>query len=117
MEKNTFDLGAGEAALIFKEDMSVDVILPKMDDTETVDMENNQNMFVAMAIAASTDNPMFRHVISNKLDEMLNPEDTGAGCGGCGGCGPEIVDVVPEEVAEEVPKCTCGPEDCSCEDC
>lgn len=85
MDKTTFDLEANDAALIFKEDMSIEIVLPKIDDDEKIDVEKNQNMFVAIAIAASADNPMFRHVISNKMDEMLNGPQ--AGCGGCSGCG------------------------------
>jgi hypothetical protein len=84
MEKTTFDLEANEAALIFKEDLSIEIVLPSVGDDEKVDVDKNQNIFVAIAIAASADNPMFRHVISNKMDEMLNGPQ--AGCGGCCGC-------------------------------
>ena len=46
MDDTTFDLKADSAAIIFHSDMSTELILPKMDDEETVDFDTNQNIFI-----------------------------------------------------------------------
>ena len=122
MEKSNFELAADEAALIFKKDMSIEIVIPNMKDEETVDFEENQNMFVAMAIAASSDSPLFRQVIGEKLEEMLggsggveDPHDGGVDCDGCQGCSPILMETPP--LGDDIPKSTCGPEDSSGEEC
>ena len=96
MDKTSFDLDANDCAIIFKEDMTTELILPKISDDETVEFETNQNIFVAMAISASMNDDAFRELVSQKLDEMLSyvepsteevsscdPSGCGTGC--CGG--------------------------------
>ena len=99
MEKTTFDLDAHEAALIFKKDFSIELVIPKMDDNEEVDFNENQNIFVAMAMAALADHPLQRQLVGAKLDEMLGmTKDEGEGCspegcaGGCCGSAPPTTD-------------------------
>ncbi len=89
MDKTTFDLEAEDCAIIFKKDMSSELVLPNITDDETVDFGKNQNVFVAMAISASLNDPKFREIISKKLDEMF---------------------VQAEASSEEVPPC--DPSDC-----
>ena len=97
MEKTTFDLNATSAAIIINQDMSMEIILPKLDDGEKVDLVENQNIFIAMAIASLADSEEFRKLVSARVDTMLeaasalnedeenNPPITP--CGGCpGGC-------------------------------
>ena len=94
MDKNTFELGDNDAAIIFKQDMSTEIVLPEMEDDEAISFEEHQNMFVAIAISGSMADEAFRKVISAKLDTMFkNTEkeasscDTDdAGCPGCKGC-------------------------------
>ena len=93
MDKNTFELGDNDAAIIFKHDMTTEIILPSMGDDDTVDFEKNQNMFVAIAISGSMSDENFRKIISDKLDVMFTKVeeescDTEApSCDGCKGCG------------------------------
>ncbi len=89
MDKTTFDLEAEDCAIIFKKDMSSELVLPAISDDETVDFEENQNVFVAMAISASLNDPKFREIVGAKLDEMF----------------AEV-----EASTEEVP--SCDPSDC-----
>jgi hypothetical protein len=85
MESTTFDLGPNEAALIFKQDMSIEMVLPKLEDDEEVNFDDNQNIFVAMAIGSLTDNPNFRQLVGGKLNEILGMAGgcSGSGCSGC----------------------------------
>ena len=102
MDDTTFDLKADSAAFIFHSDMSTELILPKMDDEETVDFDTNQNIFISMAIASLLDDEGFRKYVGTKLETML-----------------ETADALREDTDDAVitPNCTCGPEDCSCEEC
>ena len=96
MDKNTFELGDNDAAIIFKQDMSTEIMLPNMGDDETIDFEKHQNIFVAIAISGSMGDDDFRKVIGAKLDTMFNKademkaadEDTSSVCpsSGCAGC-------------------------------
>ena len=95
MDKNTFELGDSDAAIIFKQDMSTEIVLPEMANDEAISFEEHQNMFVAIAISGSMGDDDFRKVISAKLDTMFKKteEDAGScdtddsGCPGCKGCG------------------------------
>ncbi len=71
MEKTNFNLEADEAAIVFHKDMSTELILPKITDDETVDFEEYQNIFIAMAISASMSDPKFRELVGEKLNEMF----------------------------------------------
>ena len=75
MKETTFDLKAEDAAIIFKQDGGVELILPKIDDEETVDYENNQNIFIAMAVASAMDDVKFREFIVNKVELMFEAAD------------------------------------------
>ena len=97
MDKTTFDLDAEDCAIIFKKDMSSELVLPEIKEDETVDFNENQNVFVAMAISASLNDPAFREIVGKRLDEMFAqveasteevPPCDPSGCpGGC--CGGE----------------------------
>ena len=101
MDDTTFDLKADSAAIIFHSDMSTELILPKMDDEETVDFDTNQNIFISMAIVSLLDDEGFRKYVGTKLETML-----------------ETADALREDTDDAViiPNCTCGPEDCSCKE-
>jgi hypothetical protein len=75
MDKTTFDLEATDAAMIFHSDMGTELILPKMDDEETVEFDTHQNIFVAMAIVSLLDDDEFRTFVQNKLEVMLETAD------------------------------------------
>ena len=94
------DLGLGpeDAAIVFRKDMSVEMILPNLPDDIEIDYEEYQNFYVTIAIMSSLDDPEFRRVIGKKIDEILT-------------------DAAEEAAGIDIPKCTCGPEDCSCEEC
>jgi hypothetical protein len=105
MPESTFKLDDRDAAIIIKHDMSTEVIIPKLDDAEHVTFEDNQNIFITLAISGAMSDDNFREVISAKLDEMFTkaeedgvggfdaPDDTpdcdtdDPSCGGCQGCG------------------------------
>ena len=98
MDKNTFELGANDAAIIFKQDMSTEIMLPKMGDEETIDFDTHQNMFIAIAISGAMADDDFRKIIGAKLDTIFTAakeegatcdvsDDQDPGCGGCQGCG------------------------------
>ena len=97
MDKNTFELGDNDAAIIFKQDMSTEIMLPNMGDDETIDFDKHQNIFVAIAISGAMGDDDFRKVIGAKLDAMFTKveeekvDEDGCdtdtpGCGGCKGC-------------------------------
>lgn len=97
MDKTNFDLPADAAAIIFHQDMGTELIIPKMDDEETVTLDDHQNIFVAMAVASLLDDEGFRKYVAGKLETMLETagalregEDEEAPCcpsTGCAGCG------------------------------
>lgn len=75
MDDNKFDLSKTSAAIIFNQDMSVELMLPKMSDDETIDFDTNQNIFVAMAITSLVDDPDFRRFVGGKMQKMLETAD------------------------------------------
>jgi len=98
MEESTFNLKATSAAIIINQDMSMEVILPKLEDGENVDLVENQNIFISMAIASLADSEDFRKLVSARVDTMLeaagamaeddknNPPITPCDGGCSGGC-------------------------------
>lgn len=95
MNNDEFKLDALDAAIVITKDMSVNMYLPKISDEETVNVDDNQNVFVIMAMMMSLDDPEFREWISKKIDMILAASDAmctppEGGCdGGCCGCGGE----------------------------
>jgi len=94
MDKETFELDANDAAIIIKQDMSTEIVIPKMDDADSINFEENQNIFITLAISGAMGDDDFRAIISAKLDEMFAQVDETAscdpnepGCPGCQGCG------------------------------
>ena len=87
MEKTNFDLDATSAAILFHKDLSTELILPKLDDEEVVDFEENQNLFIAMAVASLMDDDGFRNYVAMKLNTMMETADAlredEIQCGGC----------------------------------
>jgi len=75
MDKTTFDLEDTSAAIIFHKDMSTELMLPKMSDEETVAFDDNQNIFIAMAIVSLLDDEGFRKYVGDKLEIMLETAD------------------------------------------
>lgn len=96
MDKETIKIGMNDAAIIIKQDMSTEIIIPKMDDEDSINFEENQNIFITLAISAAMGDEDFRAIISAKLGTMfetlepVEPDDCdtdGPSCGGCQGCG------------------------------
>ena len=93
----TFELENEDCALVIKKDMTTELVIPKFGDNADITWQENQNMFVAIAIAASMDNPEFMAIVSKRLDEIMaqagndKSESCGTeaapGCGSCCGCG------------------------------
>ena len=71
MEKTNFELEAEDCVIVFKKDMTTELILPEIADDESIDFKVNQNVFVAMAISASMNDAGFRKIVGEKLDEMF----------------------------------------------
>ena len=94
-KETTFTLADNDCAIIFKQDMSTEMMLPDMGDDEVINFDEHQNMYLALAVVGSMGDEDFRKIISSKLDEMFESMDA---------------------VAEEVPTCACGPES-TCEHC
>ena len=92
MEKSDFQLGDMDAAIIFKQDMTTELILPNMSSEDVIDQKENPNLFLVLAISASLQDEEFSKLIYENLNKQMSE-------------------------AVIVPRCTCGPEDCSCEDC
>lgn len=100
----TPELDKGDCALIIKQDMTMELIIPDFDDNETVDWDKNQNVFVGMAISSSMSDEKFREYIKEKIDaifktaDSLKKDDTPEAefepvsespCGTCPGCSIE----------------------------
>jgi len=106
MNDRTFELEGKDCAIIIKENMSTEVIIPKLAEDQNVTWEDNQNMFITIAISASMGQADFREVITKKLDEIMaqavpatrcGTEETGCpgSCpGGCAGSAPQDVPAV-----------------------
>ena len=88
MESRTYELESTSASIIFNQDMTTELMLPKVSDDEVVDFEENQNIFVAIAIASLMDDPQFRTMVGERMNHILSQADTESGCSGCcsGGC-------------------------------
>ena len=97
MESKEFELGNEDAAIIFRKGEGIELILPKMTDKDVVDVVENNNIFVAMSIAASMKEKPFTDLIARKIDSMLR--------------------MAEEEGVINAPECTCGSEDDKCALC
>ena len=92
-----FELDADDAAIVFKKDMSTEIYIPKVKEDDLVNFDENQNVFVSIAIMSSMNDVEFRDLISKKMDElftkMTSEEEEEkcppSNCGSCCGCGPE----------------------------
>ena len=100
MDKTTFDLEATSAAIIFNQDMGVELILPKMSEEDVVSIDDNQNIFVAMAIVTLADDPKFREFVSMRMKTMLDTaealaedEKNNPPITPCGSCSGECCDL------------------------
>ena len=94
-----FELEDADAAIIIKPDMTTELVIPKMDDDAEIKFDENQNIFITLAIGACMGDDDFRKLIQVKLDSMFeniepvaaddscDPDEEGPGCGGCKGCG------------------------------
>lgn len=71
MKTNTYELGPDDAAFIVRKDMTIEIVVPKMEEQETINYEDNQNIFLVLATAAAVEEDKFQGVISEKLDEMF----------------------------------------------
>jgi hypothetical protein len=99
MDKQTFELGDNDCAIVIKQDMSVEMVLPKMADEDRIDGREHQNVYITMAITASMADKPFKEVINAKLDEMF-----------------KTLSKEEAETAAVVPTCACGSES-TCEGC
>jgi hypothetical protein len=86
-DNDRYFLGRTDAAIVFHEDMSFEMVLPKMSDDDTVD--SNSNTFFVIALALAMRRPEFmemvddqRAMMQRQMEEGCSPED---GCPGCGG--------------------------------
>ena len=71
MKKNTYELGPDDAAFIVRKDMTIEIVVPKMEEDETINYDDNENIFLVLAIAAAMEEESFQDVISDKLDEVF----------------------------------------------
>lgn len=71
MSKQTFDLGDKDCALIIKQDMVTEMVLPIFEPDVLVSWEENQNMFLTIAIRAVMDQDDFRKIIADKIEEIM----------------------------------------------
>jgi hypothetical protein len=87
MDNKDFKLDADDAALIFKKDLSTEMYLPNFDSEEVVDFDENQNVYVAIAISLALNDEDFRSIIGNKINTILQASEVSSegGCSGCGG--------------------------------
>ena len=98
MKNNEFKLDAEDVALVIKKDMSTELYLPNLPDDVKLDPNDNQNVFVLIAINLAMRDQKFTEMISEKMDiifataDMVSEEEEGKGCsptacGECPGCG------------------------------
>jgi hypothetical protein len=110
INNDNYELAEEDAALVIKPDMTTELVIPKMDDDAAIKFEENQNVFICLAIGACMSDPDFRKIIQAKLSCMFETVEPGDGsvtdqedpggtsgstddeqedpsCGGCKGCG------------------------------
>ena len=64
------EIGDKDAAIVFREDGSLDVIIPSMDDDDT-DSEVGSNVLVAVALSGLLlQNDEIKELIMNEIDRM-----------------------------------------------
>jgi len=95
-----------DAAIVFHDDMSFEMVLPKMGENDVVD--SNSNTFFVIALALAMRRPEFmemideqRSMMQKQMEEECSPAPEG-GCSGCGGtCGHNIEsEETPDEETE-----------------
>lgn len=86
MEKTNFELDGKDCALVLKSNMEIEIVLPKFTDDEVVDFDENQNVFVAMAIASLFNDDDFKEMVGERIDDMMSQFTEGSCCSG--NCGP-----------------------------
>lgn len=66
------DIGAKDAAIVFREDGTLDILIPKIDedDTET-DVANNVLVATALGVLLSR-NDEIKELIMNEIDQMMS---------------------------------------------
>ena len=70
------DIGAKDAAIVFREDGSLDVIIPSMDDDDT-DTEVGTNVLVAVALSELLcKSDQIKELIMYEIDQMLSKYPT-----------------------------------------
>ena len=70
------EIGTKDAAIVFKEDGSLDVIIPSMDDDDT-DAEVGTNVLVATALSGLLCNSdQIKELIMYEIDQMLSKYPT-----------------------------------------
>lgn len=71
MEKTTFDLEEGGAALTINKDLTTEIIMPKVDPEAYFDVAENRNVFLILAISVLLEEPDFIDAVDAKLEEMF----------------------------------------------
>lgn len=65
------EIGSKDSAIVFKEDGSLKVIIPSMDEDDTVHSEVGSNVLVAVALSGLLlQNDEIKELIMNEIDRM-----------------------------------------------
>ena len=93
-KEDQYVLHEKDAALVFHDDMSFEMVLPKMGDDDMVDA--NSNTFFVIALALAMRKPEFIEMVDAQREDMRlqmeqgcpsGPEHACGPDGGCGHCG------------------------------
>lgn len=106
MNVDEFKLDDTDTALVIKQDMTTEMYLPKLDDNDAVSTEDNQNVYITMAIMLAMNDDDFRALIQKKINIIFQSLDTEEAdnvdpdpspCPGCPGCAGSYTPETPEE--------------------
>lgn len=91
-EDKRYYLDEKDAAIVFHEDMSFEMVLPKVGDEDMI--SSNSNTFFVIALALAMRKPEFMQIVDDQRAMMQRQMDEGCSagptCGGCpGGCHEE----------------------------
>ena len=84
-EDNRYYLEEKDAAVVFHEDGNFEMVLPKMDDDDLVDV--NSNTVFVLALALCMRQPEFMKIIDAQRAMIAKQMEEGCPAKGCGDCG------------------------------
>ena len=81
-DEKRYYLEKEDAAVVFHNDMSFEMVLPKMGDDDLVDINSNTVFVIALALCMRK--PEFMKIVDEQRGMIAKQMEEG--CGGCSGC-------------------------------